>query len=318
MNIDFLSTGDKIKKNYTDLFPTATLNYTFNPKNELQLSYSKRIRRPMGFMLNPFFSPTDDKNIRYGNPDLNPTYTNSFELTYITTIGKLMVTPGVFYQRTTDMINQFQRKNWNESGEEIFITRPVNAGNEDRYGLDLTTTYRPFKWWNLMLNVNLFGYDRTGYYEEVNEYVDPVTGIAGTKVDSQDFSGSGFSSRGRLSSNFTLPGDFKMQLAGNYMGAIETAQQRVEDNLSMDFSLSKDLFNKKATISFNIRDVFDSRKREMTQFANDYTNYESMRWMVRSWNLSFTYRFKNTDKDKKKQGPDGEEMREMGEMGGGF
>ncbi|MBS7333645.1 MAG: TonB-dependent receptor [Weeksellaceae bacterium] len=318
MNIDFLSTGDKIKKNYTDLFPTATLNYTFNEKNELQLSYSKRIRRPMGFMLNPFFSPTDDKNIRYGNPDLDPTYTNSFELTYITNIGKLMVTPGIFYQKTTDMINQFQRKNWNEAGEEIFITRPVNAGNEDRYGLDLTATYRPFRWWNLMLNVNLFGYERTGYYEEVNSYLDPVTGIAGTKVDSQDFSGDGFSSRGRLSSNFTLPGDFKMQIAGNYMGAIETAQQRVEDNLSMDFSLSKDLFDKKATIAFNIRDVFDSRKREMTQFANDYTNYESMRWMVRSFNLSFTYRFKNSDKDKKKQGPDNEEMQEMGEMGGGF
>lgn len=318
MNIDFLSTGDRIKKNYTDLFPTATLNYTFNEKNELQLSYSKRIRRPMGFMLNPFFSPTDDRNIRYGNPDLDPTYTNSFELSYITNIGKLMVTPSIFYQKTTDMINQFQRKNYNEAGEEIFINRPVNAGNEDRYGLDLTATYRPFRWWNLMLNVNLFGYDRTGYYEEVNEFIDPVTGIAGTKVDFQDFSGNGFSSRGRLSSNFTLPGDFKMQLAANYMGAIETAQQKVEDNLSMDFSLSKDLFNKNATISFNIRDVFDSRKREMTQFANDYTNYESMRWMVRSFNLSFTYRFKNSDKDKRKQGPEGEEMQEMGEMGGGF
>lgn len=316
MEIDFLSTGDRIKKNYTDLFPTATLNYTFNEKNELQLSYSKRIRRPMGFMLNPFFSPTDDRNIRYGNPDLDPTYTNSFELSYITNIGKLMVTPSVFYQRTTDMINQFQRKNYNDAGEEIFVTRPVNAGNEDRYGLDLTATYRPFRWWNLMFNVNLFGYERTGYYEEVNEYVDPITGVAGSKVDSQDFSGDGFSSRGRLSSNFTLPGDFKMQLAANYMGAIETAQQKIEDNLSMDFSLSKDLLQNRATISFNIRDVFDSRKREMTQFASDYTNYQSMRWMVRSWNLSFTYRFKNTDKDKKRQSPDGEEMGEMGEMGG--
>lgn len=320
MKIDFLSTGDKIKKNYTDLFPTATLNYSFNEKNELQLSYSKRIRRPMGFMLNPFFSPTDDKNIRYGNPDLDPTYTNSFELSYITNVGKVMVTPSIFYQKTTDMINQFQRKNYNEAGEEIFITRPVNAGNEDRYGLDLTATYKPFRWWNLMLNVNLFGYDRTGYYQEVNDFVDPITGETSTKIDSQDFSGDGFSSRGRLSSNFTLPADFKVQLAANYMGAIETAQQKVEDNLSMDFSLSKDLLKKQATLAFNIRDVFDSRKREMTQFANDYTNYESMRWMVRQWTLSFTYRFKNTQDHKGKRGkqqrPEGEEMMGGEEMGG--
>ena len=331
MNIDFISDGTSIKKSYTDLFPTATLNYTFNPKNELQLSYSKRVRRPMGFMLNPFFSATDDRNVRYGNPDLDPTYTHSLELSYISTIGKLMVTPSIFYQKTVDMINQFQRKNVRESGldqngdmtyEDIFITRPVNAGNEERYGLDLTTTYRPFKWWNLMFNVNLFGYERSGSYQETNETIDTNTGNVITKVDTQNFSGSGFSSRGRLSSNFTLPADFKIQLAANYSGAIKTAQQEVKDNLSMDFSLSKDLFNKKATLAFNIRDVFDSRKMEMTQFANDYTNYQSMRWMVRSWNLSFTYRFKNSQESKGKkqqmQKPEGEEMGGEGEMGGGF
>lgn len=319
MDIKNYTTNESISKKYTDLFPTLTLNYKLTDKNEFQLSYSRRIRRPMGFMLMPFFSATDDRNVRYGNPDLNPTYTNSLELSYITSIGKLMITPSLFYQRTTDMINQFQRKNVRENGfnelgamtyEDIFITKPINAGEEDRYGLDLTATYRPAKWWNLMLNVNLFGYKRTGYYEEYNESIDPVTGGTITKLDSQDFSGDGFSSRGRLSSNFTLPADFKVQVAGNYMGSIKTAQQKTEDNLSMDFSLSKDLFNKRATLTFNVRDVFNSRKRESTTFAQDYTNYESMRWMVRSYNLSFTYRFKNTnDKDQKnKQRPDGEEM----------
>ena len=326
MDIKFVDLGSSIKKTYTDLFPSATLNYTFNEKNELQLSYSKRVRRPMGFMLNPFFSPTDDVNIRYGNPDLNPTYTNSLELSYITNIGKLMVTPSIFYQQTTDVINQFQRKNYNDAGQEVFITRPVNAGDENRYGLDLTATYRPFKWWNLMANINLFGYERTGYYQEENTIKDPVTGIESTKTDAQNFSGDGFSSRGRLSSNFTLPADFKLQLAANYMGGIETAQQKVEDNLSMDLSVSKDLFNKKATLSFNIRDVFDSRQREVTQFANDYTDYGKMRWMVRSYNLSFTYRFKNTQESKEGRGKKGQkpnqrqEGEEIGgeEMGGGF
>ena len=326
MDIKFVDLGSSIKKTYTDLFPSATLNYTFNEKNELQLSYSKRVRRPMGFMLNPFFSPTDDVNIRYGNPDLNPTYTNSLELSYITNIGKLMVTPSIFYQQTTDVINQFQRKNYNDAGQEVFITRPVNAGDENRYGLDLTATYRPFKWWNLMANINLFGYERTGYYQEENTIKDPVTGIESTKTDAQNFSGDGFSSRGRLSSNFTLPADFKLQLAANYMGGIKTAQQKVEDNLSMDLSVSKDLFNKKATLSFNIRDVFDSRQREVTQFANDYTDYGKMRWMVRSYNLSFTYRFKNTQEPKEGRGKKGQkpnqrqEGEEIGgeEMGGGF
>ncbi|WP_333662707.1 TonB-dependent receptor domain-containing protein [Chishuiella changwenlii] len=313
MKIDNITSGASISKKYTDLFPTLTLNYKFTQKNELQFSYSRRVRRPMGFMLMPFFSATDDRNVRNGNPDLNPTYTNSFEISYITTVGKLMVTPSLFYQRTTDNINQFQRQYTrledNNTYQNVFVSKPINVGDEDRYGLDLTATYRPFKWWNLMFNVNLFGYKRTGYYEETNLSYNEQTGQEEMKLDSQDFSGNGFSSRGRLSSNFVLPGDFKVQLAGNYMGGIKTAQQTIKENLSMDFSLSKDFFNKRATVTFNIRDVFDSRRREVTTFGADYTNYENMRWMVRSFNLAFTYRFKNTNERERNKRPDGgEEM----------
>jgi len=317
MQIDNHTNGESISKKYTDLFPTLTLNYKFTQKNELQFSYSRRVRRPMGFMLMPFFSATDDRNIRNGNPDLDPTYTNSFEVSYITTVGKLMVTPSLFYQKTTNTINQFVRTRTDRKVDEkgvvsypnVLISTPINVGDEDRYGLDLTATYRPFKWWNLMFNVNLFGYNRTGFHQETNLSYNEQTGQEEMKVDSQDFSGDGFSSRGRLSSNFVLPGDFKVQLAGNYMGGIKTAQQKTEDNLSMDFSLSKDFFNKRATLTFNIRDVFDSRRREMTTYAADYTNYENMRWMVRSFNLAFTYRFKNTNERERNKRPDGgEEM----------
>ncbi len=338
MNIDdHLNSANNIKKKYTDWFPSATFNYSFNEKNELQLSYSRRIRRPMSFMLMPFFNSTDDRNIRYGNPDLDPTYTNSIELSYITTIGKLMVTPSLFYQRTTDMMSQFQRKNYTYTGlptatptaddfADTFITRPINIGEEDRYGLDLTATYRPFRWWNLMLNVNLFGYKRTGFYSETNnDYVNPNTynpaqNNLETKTDSQDFSGDGFSSRGRLSSNFTLPKDFKVQLAANYMGSIKTEQEKMEDNLSMDFSLSKDLLKGNASIAFNIRDVFNSRKRESTNYLRyddgslQSTNYNSMRWNVRTFNLSFTYRIKSQQRQKGER-PNGEEGGMMeGEM----
>lgn len=321
MKIDNYNTGQTISKKYTDLFPTLTLNYKFTDKNEMQLSYSRRVRRPMGFMLMPFFSSLNVLDLRKGNPDLNPTYTNSLELSYITTVGKLMITPSLFYQKTTKVINDFQSYNWikTESGNDYnkaFETMPVNAGNEDRYGIDVTSTYKPFKWWNLMFNVNLFGYNRTGSYSTtIDNYLNPDTGATETKTMSQSFKGDGFSSRGRLSSSFILPSDLKVQFAGNYMGGMKTAQQKTKDNLSMDFSLSKDLLNKKASLTLNIRDVFNSRKRQMTNYYDDSQNYESMRWMKRSINLSFTYRFKNTGgHDKNKQQPEnGEGMEQQGQ-----
>lgn len=309
MKIDDLKNNSSIKKTYTDLFPSATLNYTFNPKNELQASYSRRVRRPMGFQLIPFFTYSDNKNTMIGNPDLNPSYTNSFEVSYITTIGKLMVTPSVFYQKTTDMVQMFQRRDFNNQGEDIFITQPINEGDEQRYGLDLTVTYRPFRWWNLMANVNLFGYDRTGSYEYDNKYKDPITNQIMSEKKIADFSGDGFSSRGRVSSNFRLPNDFNIQLASNFMGSIKTAEQKIASNVSMDLSLSKDFFKKSMTVSFNVRDVFDSRKREITNYREDYTSQNTMRWMVRSFNLSIAYRFKQ----QKKQ----EQRPQMDDMEGG-
>ncbi len=321
MEIANHSEGTTISKKYTDLFPTLTLNYKLTDKNEMQLSYSRRVRRPMGFMLMPYFSSVNALDVRRGNPDLNPTYTNSFELSYIATVGKLMVTPSLFYQRTTDVINDFQTYNYIESGNPLkpynqaFETMPVNAGNEDRYGLDLTATYRPFKWWNLMFNVNLFGYNRTGSYSAIiSDYLNPDTGVTESKEFTQSFKGDGFSSRGRLSSNFILPSDFKLQIAGNYMGGMKTAQQKTEDNLSMDLSLSKDLLKKRASLTLIFRDVFNSRKREQTTFYEESENYQSMRWMKRSINLSFTYRFKNTNEKEQR----GKQQRSNGEeMGGG-
>ncbi|WP_313376295.1 TonB-dependent receptor domain-containing protein [Chishuiella sp.] len=323
MKIDNYNTGQTISKKYTNLFPTLTLNYKFTDKNEMQLSYSRRIRRPMGFMLMPFFSSVNVLDLRKGNPDLNPTYTNSLELSYITTVGKLMFTPSLFYQKTTKVINDFQSYNWIKSGDDYnkaFETMPVNAGDEDRYGIDITATYKPFKWWNLMLNTNLFGYNRTGSYSStINNYLNPDTGLVETKTITQSFVGNGFSSRARLSSSFILPSDLKVQFAGNYMGGMKTAQQKTKDNLSMDFSLSKDLLNKKASLTLNIRDVFNSRKRQMTNYYDDSQNYESMRWMKRSINLSFTYRFKNSgEHDKNKQQPEANSdgLDQQGQTGG--
>lgn len=316
MKIDDRKNNSVSKKTYTDLFPSATLNYTFNPKNELQASFSRRVRRPMGFQLIPFFSYSDNKNTMIGNPDLDPSYTNSFEVTYITTIGKLMVTPSVFYQKTTDMIRMFQKRNVNTSeingvtsASEIFVTQPINEGSEERYGLDLTVTYRPFRWWNLMANVNLFGYDQSGSYAYTDTYIDKTGNIV-SEERIADFSGNGFSTRGRVSSNFKLPKDFNVQVASNFMGSVKTAEQKIASNVSMDLSLSKDLLNRNMTISFNIRDVFDSRKREITNFREDYISQSSMRWMTRSFNLSIAYRFKQ---QKKQERPQMDEM-ERGDM----
>lgn len=302
ITVNSILNNNKTNKNYVDFFPSLFLNYEFESKDQLQLSYSRRIRRPRGWDLIPFTSYSNNRNIFMGNPDLDPQYTDALELSYITKIGKLMVTPNVYYSNTTDNIRRYQTM-----GEDgTIITKPINIGTEQRYGGDLTFTYKPWKWWNLMGNVNVFGYKTEG----------EITELRGDDMITTNFDGDGLSWFGRMSSTFTLPAKFTMQIAGNYRGGQKSTQTEWKPMYSLDFSLSKDLFNDNATITFNIRDVLDSRGMEMDSFGEDFIIHNENRWGVRTFNLNFTYRFNQSKRDQKKQDRQsemGEEM-EGGEM----
>lgn len=238
-----------------------------------------------------------------GNPDLDPQYTDSYELSYITKIGKLMLTPNVYYSNTTDNIQRYQ----SVMDDMSLVTRPVNVGTEQRYGGDLTFTYRPWKWWNIMGNVNVFGYKTDG------EITDTRTDNDGNViVRTTSFDGEGTSWFGRLSSTFTLPASFTAQLAGNYRGGQKTAQMDRKANYSVDFSLSKDLFNDRATITFNVRDVFDTRGFDVDSWGEDFAVSSEHRWGVRTFNLNFTYRFNQSKRDQRRQDRQGGMDDDMG------
>lgn len=280
------------RKNYTDLFPSLFLNYEFENDNQLQASYSRRVRRPRGWDLIPFTSYSNNRSLFMGNPNLNPQYTNSYELSYVAKIGKFMVTPNVYYSNTQDNIQRYQ--SINETG--VLVTRPINVGTEERYGGDLTFTYRPFKWWNFMGNVNLFGYRTEG--QHVDSYLNETTGETITRTT--NFDGDGFSWFGRLSNTFTLPAKFNLQLSANYRGGMKSAQSERKPMYGVDLSVSKDLFNDNATISASIRDIFDTRRMEITSFGDDFYMESMNRWNVRSVNVTFTYRFNQSKRDQRK------------------
>ena len=89
-------TGELIneKENFSNsypisLFPSLFLSQKLKNKQEIQLSYTRRINRPNFFQLIPFTNYSDSLNITRGNPNLVPEFTNSIELSYLKTfVGK--------------------------------------------------------------------------------------------------------------------------------------------------------------------------------------------------------------------------------------
>ena len=254
-------------REYFNLFPSLFLTWDINKLSDLQWSYSRRISRPGFRSLLPFFSFSDNRNFYSGNPDLNPEFTDSYELGYLRYLGKATLYSGFYYRHRTGVVERIRTVN--DTGfTEIF---PVNLAIQDAYGLEITYTHPVNSWLRLNANFNLYQAVNTGSYNEI------------------DYGFSNFSSRGRISGRFSF-WKSDTQLSLNYRAPSTTAQGTAKAVYMMDIAWSKDLLKGDATLTFNVRDLFNSRKRRGFSEGDNFTSEYEFQWRSRQFTLSFAYR----------------------------
>jgi outer membrane receptor for ferrienterochelin and colicin len=295
ITINQITSGDLEKKNYVGLFPTVNLGYELSEKESITLGYNRRLRRPRSRFINPFPSRTSATNLFQGNPDVNPSYSNAFDLGYLNRIGKLTLNSSIYYQHATDVFTFISEDTGDTAivgGTEVPVIKrfPINLATEDRYGFEFTLTYRPTKKWNFNGNFNLYQAQTRGEYNGTNFEADNLSWFV------------------RLNNKYTLPGNIDWQTRLFYMGPREDAQNKSKGMFSTDLAFSKDLFKDKASIAFNVSDLFNTRKRQTTSTTPSYISYSEFQWRERSFNVSFTYRFNQQKKRQENQ---------RGENGGG-
>ncbi len=276
-------------KSYGKLFPTVNLGYELKDGESFTIGYNRRIRRPRGRFLNPFPSRSSESNIFSGNVDLDPVISDAFELGYLKRWKKVTFGTSVYYNKSTDNWEFIQQDTGEltDNGDPIIRRSPVNLSTQERVGYELTLNYRPFKAWNINTDFNLFRVTTNG------DFVDPTTNV------SQNFDFKNTSYSIRLNQKLTLPGKTDLQINSNYRGPSRNAQSKREGIFSMNIAASKDLFKEKASLSLNVRDVFNSRKRQQTTFVEGvFEQYSEFQWRQRQISLNFTYRFNQ----KKKRG----------------
>src|SRR5690606_31442295 len=83
IDVNLINLGEYNNKRYNNFFPSAFFAYEFSEESSASLSYSRRINRPRGRFINPFSGLESNINIFMGNPDLDPSMTNSFEAGYL-------------------------------------------------------------------------------------------------------------------------------------------------------------------------------------------------------------------------------------------
>src|SRR5690606_5507222 len=220
--------------------------------------------------LSPFMTFSDSRNYFSGNPDLNPEFSDVFELGHIKYFDKGSFSSSVYYRDTDDKIDRI--RSVNEDG--MSTTLPQNLLSEKAVGVEFSSTYSPTTWWKLDFNFNFFQADIDG--SNINENY-----TAKTK--------SWFV---RQTSRFTLPHSLDIQVRGNYEAPQNTAQGRRKSLSYADLSMSKDIFSGRGTVTLNVLDVFNSRRmRSISEGVNFYTESDFLP-RRRQINLTLNYRIK--------------------------
>jgi outer membrane receptor protein involved in Fe transport len=275
---ELVTTNEINKRDYLNFFPSAHFSYQLKKENSVQLGYSKRIRRPHHYWLLPFFSFTDSRSNIAGNPNINPEYTDSYELGHLKNWTKSSLLSSVYYRYTTDVMD------WVTLSDAEGITRrmPQNLGIKNSFGLEFSGSHEIIKWWNVRGSFNFFREMREGSFQ----------GIA-YDVDTYAWST-------RLNSKWTIKKKINLQTSGNYRAPKQSPQGENLARYSIDAGFSFDLLKGNGTLAFNVKDILNSRKRQSISEGVNFVSESSHQWRSRYFRVSFTYRINQ----KKKRGGD--------------
>lgn len=280
--------SETFEKDYFKLFPSAFISYALPKNNELQVNYTRRLRRPWGGQLNSFRNISDASNISFGNPELTPEYSHSFELNYIKSweSGHTLSLSG-YYRSTDDVI---QRIRFLNTEDNVMYTTSENVAKSQASGLEIVGKDKLFKILDLTTTINL-------YYSKLDGFSYLPQGAETPVIGDTDES---FAWNVRMIANLSLPWGVSLQGTGNYNSKQLMAQGHREPNYSVDLGLRKSFLSDKLTLSINARDLLDSRKFR-TVTAGDGFWQDSENWRGgRRVGFTLTYNFGNMNKKKDK------------------
>ena len=290
--IDQKTTNDFKEKKYTNFFPTVNLSYEFSEEENITLGFSKRIRRPRSWSLNPFPSRSSVTFFRQGNPDLDPSYSSTFDFGYLKRWKKLTLNGSTYYQKATQVITRITEATGEvvRVSEDPIIEIPslratsINLAENNRLGTEFTLTFTPSRKFRLSGNFNIFNSETIGTY------------------NNQVFDAEIVSWFARINSNVTLPKGWTAQLRGFYRGPNATAQSRSKGFFVLSGAINKDVLNKKGTLSFNASDLLNSRFYRNTTTTELFTNYSEFQWRRPSYVMTFTYKINERKNQRRKRG----------------
>ena len=271
-NVKGVSLDITNKQNYLDWFPILVLTHNTTEKLSLYTKYKRTILRPDYSDLNPFQFLLNDNIIVTGNPDLKPAYSNRWD------VGTILNDTHTFEVSLITTNGNFAELGFQDNDTNILTYTPQNIGKT----AELNFAYETF----------FTAFDRLSiYFVTVMYYTKEETTVNNLNVRLDQWSnytevnaGMSFLKDNSLNTNFSM----------TYASKRISGFQTVSGMLFSDLSISKSIWNKKATISLLASDLFNTADfKTSTQYLNQnfsqFTNLDN-----RYIKLGFSYKFGNS------------------------
>lgn len=272
------------EKDYFQLFPSVFMSWQMTETQQLQLNYTRRLRRPWGGQLNSFRDTRDATTVSFGNPYLTPEFSNSFSLNYLKQWNDHSLLVSAYYRPTTDVIQRISYKN-QEDG--LFYQTSMNVAKSVSTGLEMTLKNKLWRILDLTTSANAYYYRLNGFSYDIDGQT--VTGN----------SDHNFTWNARMTASLMLPYDISIQTTGRYTARQVITQGYRKANYSIDFGARKNFFNKLFTLSVNCRDLLDSRRFETFTSGPNFTRHQINRRGGRRVSMTLTWNFGNMKQKKR-------------------
>jgi outer membrane receptor protein involved in Fe transport len=264
---------------YGTLVPSLLLSHNLGKNKSVQLTYTRRIRRPGYNDLNPFINRSDPFNVETGNYLLRPEVGERFELSYNTGFSKggnlkITLAQRISSREIEDITTFYPFYTIGDSTfRNVSVRTKDNIGSEYNTGLNIFGSIPITSKLNLRTNMGLF-----------HNYL--VTNRSEGSLS------TGFAFRGNLNASWQLPDKFLAELFGFWRSGERTIQGRDPQFYIYNFAIRKLFWKDNASLGFTVTNVFRKSIRQVSTVTTENSVSRSVRELpFRSFGLSFTYKF---------------------------
>ena len=256
------------QKDYNNLLPNIILSKSFSPMQSIKLSYNQRITRPSVRQINTNTDKSDNTNISIGNPQLDPTITEKYELS-VNSFGRILQGSfQLYHKHSSNIIESFLEID--STGNSISRYKNIGESRQTGFGFFGSINLKKF---SFRTGLNIYNYSgrdaRLGY----TEWTDPVI------LYSYNFSG-----------NYSFAEYWKAETFAFYRSPTQSIQGSITSFSMMSIGIKRVFKNKRGSIGIRLIEPFRKNKEFTTNLSGDFFTQESVRTIpFRSLSISFKY-----------------------------